>query len=509
MKVPNVTHRGGWLRGVVLSVALVGSGCVYPSERSEELRVVIDSIPDLLRGESFLLTATVVDAGGVPLENAEVFFASMDSLSVVDVSGTLVAVSVGTTEIVATALEFAEAVAEIGLVRIHDLIEIDSLSPAVVRFGDTLHLYGTGLDPERLFAVTVGGADVIVKSYTPLDPDDPHRFGRLTVWVPPPASRFSHGLVLGVEGLAISLDSSRVIQQDIYEVADQTVPWDFGELAAPVWNPALAFEYRAREDSLRFDWYRFSQADAQDRTIIVRSDQVSPETYEVFVTDSLFWDGTGQQFGIGSGSWTIGPGFYVCGGLPFAPPQLLADSVVVALQALPAGQYDILAAYEKPGGYEFSILQEYRSVLPPDDAEENDFCDLAAPLSLGVTRDLTIDNPHDIDWFRFTVGVNDKTTTFDVDAANEDADLDIYILKDELPAGLPLVGVSNIGGPTDEVAVSLLPGDYFLVVVDFAGVPTNYSLTTVTATTVLDPVAAPQMPSSKDGAPSTTLRVGR
>ena len=492
-----------------MGLALAGSGCVYPNERSEELRVVIDSIPDLLRGETFQLSATVVDAAGVPLEHAEVSFLSMDSLSVVDAGGSLVAVSVGTTEIVATSLEFAGAAPETGLVRIHDLIEIDSLSPAVLRFGDTLHLYGTGLDPERLFAVTVGGADVIVKSYTPLTPDDPHRFGRLTVWVPPPASRYSHGLVLGVEGLAISQDSSRVIQQDIYEVVDQTVPWDFGELTEPVWNPALAFENRAREDPLRLDWYRFSQATAQDRTIIVRSDQVSAETYEVFVTDSLFWDGAGLMFDIGPQSWTIGPGFYACGGFPFAPPQLLADSVVVALQALPAGQYDILAAYEKPGGYEFAILEEYRSVLPPDDAEENDFCDLAAPLSLGVTRDLTIDNPHDIDWFRVTVGVDDKTTTFDVDATHEDADLDIYILKDDLPTGLPLAGLSNIGGKSDEVAVSLVPGDYFVVVVDFAGVPTNYTLTTVTALTVLDPVEAPQMPSSMDRAPPVTLQVGR
>jgi hypothetical protein len=470
---------------------------------------VIDSIPDLLRGETFQLSATVVDAAGVALENAEVSFLAMDSLSVVDGSGTLVAVSVGTTEIVATSLEFAGAAPETGFVRIHDLIEIDSLRPAVLRFGDTLDLYGTGLDPERLFAIQVGGADVIVKSYTPLNPDDPHRFGRLTVWVPPPASRFSHGLVLGVEGLAISLDSSRVIQQDIYEVANQTVPWDFGELTGPVWNPALAFENRARDDSLRLDWYRFSQATAQDRTIIVRSNQVSPETYEVFVTDSLFWDASGLAFGIGPRSWTIGPSFYACGGLPFAPPQFRADSAVVALKGLPAGQYDVFATYEKPGGYEFAILQEYRSVLPPDDAEENDFCDLAAPLGLGVTRDLTIDNPHDIDWFRVTVGVDDKTTTFDVNAAHEDADLDIYVLKDDLPSALTLAGLSNIGGVSDEVAVSLVPGDYFVVVVDFAGVPTNYSLTTLTALTVLDPVEAPQMPSSLDRAPSIPLQVGR
>ncbi len=171
----------------VISLVLTGSGCVYPNERSEELRVVIDSIPDLLRGETFQLSATVVDAAGVPLENAEVSFLSMDSLSVVDAGGSLVAVSEGTTEIVATSLEFAGAAPETGLVRIHDLIEIDSLRPAVLRFGDTLQLYGTGLDPERLFAVTVGGAEVIVKSYTPLSPDDPQRFGRLTVWVPPPA----------------------------------------------------------------------------------------------------------------------------------------------------------------------------------------------------------------------------------------------------------------------------------------------------------------------------------
>jgi hypothetical protein len=61
------------------------------------------------------------------------------------------------------------------------------------------------------------------------------------------------------------------------------------------------------------------------------------------------------------------------------------------------------------------------------------------------------------------------------------------------------MGLSNIGGATDEVVTLLDAGDYFLVVVDFAGVPTEYTLTSVDVVAVPDMVPAPlpEMPLAK------------
>lgn len=469
---------GGVLRRSLVRAlaAILILGCVYPTERSAELAVVIDTVPDLLRGEVFQLSAQVMDGSGTALSNTDVMFVSEDPLvATVSEDGNVLAVSAGTTGLMASAVGFAEAEVDVRFLRVHELLEVDSLRPSLVRFGDTLSIFGAGLNPEQLFVVRLGNAEAPVKSFTPTDPDAPNRFGVLTVYVPPPAPPQTQALLLGVEGLVTSPDTARVLQRDIYEPND-TIPWDFGALTDAIANPALSFEVRPRDDSLRFDWYRFSNDAPQDRTIIVRSKFVGTESYQVFVTDSLYWSPGVQDFGIGSTAWTIGPELYACDGIPFAPPQLPADSVVIALQGMPSGVYDVLAGYGIPGPYEFAILPEYRSALPPDAAEENDICDLAKPFSLADAQDFTIDNPRDIDWFTLSVTGAGTTVTLEVLTEVEDADLDLYLLRDERPDSLPVVGFSAIGGQSDEVSAFLDPGDYFLVVVDFAGIPTSYSL---------------------------------
>jgi hypothetical protein len=497
--------KSGKTLGLGLALALGAlAACVYPTERSEQVQVLIDPIPDLLRGEPFQLTARVVHGDGSPLESAEVVFSSADALiAAVTSDGGMLGVSVGTTEITATAIEFAGAAVATQVVRIHDLIEVDSVRPRLVRFGDTVSIFGAGLNPDPFLLVTLSNVEVPVKTYVPVDPQQPNRFGRLSVWVRPPTPFVAQAAILGINGLAIGPDTVLVGQRDIYEPND-TIPWDFGALDRPIRNPALAFEHIARDDSVRYDWYRFTQIAPGDRTIILRSDQVGGETYSVFFTDALSWNGAAGNFGLGPQSFTIGPSLYACQGFPFGPPQLQTDSVVIALRDLPAGQYDALAAYTRRGAYDLRIIPQYRSALPPDDAEENDFCDVAPQLTLDATRTLTIDNPRDIDWFRFTLGLDGRNVSFDVDAVEEGADLDIYVLRDELPTAITLVGLSAIGGESDAVNVALDAGDYFLVVVDFAGVPTEYTLTSEVrgAAPELAQVALPQMPTSKSRKPS-------
>ncbi len=59
MCMPGLGRTLGFGLAIGLGTTL---SCVYPTERSEELRVVIDSIPELLRGELWALSAQLVDA---------------------------------------------------------------------------------------------------------------------------------------------------------------------------------------------------------------------------------------------------------------------------------------------------------------------------------------------------------------------------------------------------------------------------------------------------------------
>ena len=56
--------------GLAIGMGATLSG-VYPTERSEQVRVVIDSIPELLRGEVWGPSAHPGGASGAPPEDAE------------------------------------------------------------------------------------------------------------------------------------------------------------------------------------------------------------------------------------------------------------------------------------------------------------------------------------------------------------------------------------------------------------------------------------------------------
>jgi hypothetical protein len=175
--------------------------------------------------------------------------------------------------------------------------------------------------------------------------------------------------------------------------------------------------------------------------------------------------------------------------------QVLFPIAIIALKNLPAGRYHILApfvALGTPTRYELSILNQYVSVLPPDAAEENDYCDVATPLTAGASATLTIDNPHDIDWFKFTVPV---ASAFSVTATatDPDGDLDLYLARDFRPDSLVLVTVASNPGRSESLSGLLVAGNYFLVVVDFPGVSTQYTLST-TATAASAATAAAMTP---------------
>ena len=478
--------------GVTAALAVtVTMGCIFPTERSGELTVVLDSIPALFLKDQIQLSAELLGPGGVPIENGTVSFSSSDLTVVsVDADGMLLAVGAGTATITARAPLQENTDPDQQVVTVRGLLEIDSIVPAIINFGDVVTLYGVGLSPESLFSVTIGGVDVPdladFASYTPADPAFPNRLGALSVFVSPPADALAGITVLGFNGGLVHTDSVRVLQFDVYEPND-TAPWALGNLGAGLANPALAFESRKRNDDRpAADWYTFTNAQQQTRTIFVFGEGIGAETFSVFVTDSLFWDGFSLDYLVGTQAWLIGPSLFLCDGMgitefgsEFQPFEEDFPFAILALKDLPTGDYHIIAPYTAPAepqAYRLIIANGYFSFEPADAAEENDYCDVAANLvGLGATE-LTVDNPHDSDWFKFTVPAAGQT--FKIVATSPDSllDIDLYLIADFRPDSLPVIELSVQDATPDSMDVVLPAGDYFLLVVDFAGETGPYNL---------------------------------
>ncbi len=482
-----------------VAVTAAGSGCILPTDRSDELEVELEILPTLFVRDTIDLRARLMGPGDEPVPNALITFSSDDPTVVsVSPSGQLIAVGVGTTTVRASAAAYEEAAVATRPAQVRGLLEVDSIRPLDVLYGQLVEIFGVGLHPDSLFSVTIGGADAPIAGFTPQDPNAPDKLGRLVVWVAPPSERQSDLTILGFKGGLVFSESLMVGQRDLYEPND-TIPTDLGTLPAPGFrNAGLAFESRVRaEDEFSADWYRFENEEAVDRTIIVLSQMVGAETFSVLVTDSLAWDGDALDFVVGSSAWGIGRGRYLCDGLPPTQPsgepttfaEIAFSSTIVSLIDLPAGSYDVFVPFAPPGdpvAYELVVVPSHPSMLDlepnaflePDAFEENDYCDVATPLENMDGQPLTIDVPHDIEWFRFSLAQTTQVSV-SVTAEEDDADLDLYVLRDFRPDSLRLIRAAVSDGVTESINQLFAAGDYFLVVFDFRGVPTRYDMDVV------------------------------
>lgn len=482
-------------RLVPVLVAWAAVSCVVPTDGENDLQVILAAIPDLLLSDSLRLSAEVVDGEGTAVRHAVVAYTSSDpTIFSVDSTGLLRALTPGSATLTVTAIEFEDADPFIQAIRVRGRLEVDSVLPREVRFGELIAIYGVGLDSASIIAIQVGGVDAVASSFVPADTLKPQGEGVLRVWVPPPAARRSTVNVIGFAGVVLHPETLIVQQRDLYEPND-TAPPHLGPIPFGFRNPALAFERKVREEGVAVadrqpaDWYTFENTTTQDRTIIFFSENVGAQSFGVFLTDSLRWRPLLNTYDVGPDSWTIGLETYLCGGLgltrngePAGIKEVLFPFSILALKDLPAGTYHILAPYfasGQPASYELLIASAYLSLLPPDAAEENDYCDLAKPLTAGATANLTIDNPHDIDWFSISnPGGVARPFTVSVSTSTEDADLDLYLVADFRPDSLVILDVAADAGKTETITGMLPPGDYFVIVVDFPGVPAEYTMTT-------------------------------
>src|SRR2546423_11294154 len=372
--------RGSAALVLSLSSATLAT-CVYPTERDDAVRVSITPIHILFRGADTVATAGAGQRGGrgVPRKTATVVFVwstSAPNVATVAPAGRIVGITSGTAIITAAALNFDKRqLAAADTVRVSAPIEVDSIRPTTVRYGEMLTLYGIGAD--SIFQATLRGAPLIPNVFA----DSTYATGaqRRRYWVPFPARTDSLAIIgiyngSGVFGF-VRGETTKGVERDLSE-PDDRVPQPLDLDAAPpfavapglvFFNPALAFEPLRRDEKTGADWYRLRQAEARDLTIILTAPQIAGP-FSPYLTDSLRWNGTTHR--TRKNAWTLRSGFHACHGLPFAPPQAVGDSTIVAFKHLAAGTLDAIAVYQTPGRYGLGVIAGYQSEMPADAHED-------------------------------------------------------------------------------------------------------------------------------------------
>jgi len=496
-------------RGLAAAALLIGwvtvATCVYPTEHDAAVHVSIRPLKILLRGSDSIARATawqIVAAGDSQkiLNVSFVWSTSNPTVATVDQAGHVVGVNSGTVVIRAAAQNFdAAALAGVDTLRVSAPLEVDSVRPKIVKYGEKLTIYGVGVD--SIFLASLAGADLIRVPFS----DTVFRVGtaRVRFWVPPPATSdslfflgFSGGE--GVFGF-VPGDTTKVIERDLYEPND-TVPSAIDlDASRPFpktntildsllfFNPALAFETLKKGQTSGADWYHFTQAETRDVTIILTAPAIAG-TFSTFLTDSLGWSSAAKRYFIGHDSWTFGPGSHACHGARFSPSESAADSTIVAFKQLPLAALDGIAIYTTPGRYGLAVVSGYQSELPADAHEDDNSCnaaDLRDTIPAPFRDTLTIENPHDVDWIRFhyTQGALLSTAQIRLHAlpgVQPDSlkDLDIYVASVPQPGDtvVKLLAADTSAGSDADLRPSLATGDYYLAIVDFAGTTTNYEV---------------------------------
>src|SRR5213594_4184793 len=120
----------------------------------------------------------------------------------------------------------------------------------------------------------------------------------------------------------------------------------------------------------------------------------------------------------------------------FAPHEANGDSTIVAFKNAPAGALHAITIYRQASAYGMAVLDGYASELPADAHEDDNSCnaaDLQGTLTSPFRDTLTIENPHDIDWIRFTVSslgtYESRLDTLPGPPRDTLRDLDLYVVR--------------------------------------------------------------------------------
>lgn len=516
-------------RVVIIAAAILAAGsCSFPTDQSVGVYVTVDTPSGIiLRGSELTITARVwnrvAPGDSVELKNADLLW-STSSPQLATVAhgghgvGIVTGVNAGLVQVRVIAPGFEEASAGVVSLRVANPLEIDSVTPDTVRYGQKLRVHGVGA--RQVFFATIGDGGVLFPD-SAFDTGEPFGLGSRVFWVPYPA-RSSEMLAAGAGQFVAAPESTVVVPLDIFEPNELT-PSAIDLDAPPTYanapflafvNPALAFE-DLRNRTFSTDWYRLTTASPNGPYTFLFETPGLGGTHLTFLTGTAGSGGVPDPAG-----WTLGSGQLNCKGYTFAAEQAPSDQMIVALTKLPSGQVDWVSHFSQQGRYSFLVARGYivsDPRVPPDRYEENDLCDFAEDtyfndLSLRIvlgaawSDTLTIDNPHDVDWFMLRLsGITSQVVT--IKAASQDliaptsgvtdrSDIDLYLFKHpNQGAGLQERARDTGSGSSSSITTTLPPGDYFVVVVDSAGVPAKYSLCMAKGTSCAPPpIVVPPLP---------------
>jgi hypothetical protein len=530
------------------------AACMFPTDHSGSVAIVVNNAPTLMRvRDSVQIQATVVNSSGNPIVGAGTQYRSTNpGVATVDATGMIRAVAAGNADVQVSSAGIAGTQRDVQF-RVVERITIDSVLPRTpVSFGGLLRVYGVGLVPDSLdrAQLTLGGAPAAISSYTAADPLNPSLGGVLSVWAGPPADTVSSLRVASLSGSATQANGIKVLQDDIFEPND-TMPASLGTVSDSFFNAGLAFEARGNiprvsVDAQTQDWYTFTTTSTRDITVVLAA-PAGLISAQVILADSLARGGSfsvpsrGANRSVVPGPRLLAttPTFETCGTSPSASVFMTGyslagaptDSIVLPLRGLPAGKHQLLILYgdnwvtfEAPtgtpvvgflsvpqpvpwsvsgytftplAGYRLLIGPGYRAALQPDQFEPNNNCGRAAALTVPWSyTNLTLDSPGRNDWYKFTVPTAGHTYTFTLDGSVASADIDLLLYRSYLPDSVAFVNGSFSVTPHEQISQVLPVGTYFLVVSDYAGIPTPYSLTSGSVAAAVSAVpAAPALPS--------------
>jgi hypothetical protein len=502
------------------------SACVLPSDHSETVVVTIDAPSTLLlRDRTMVLTARAWErkAAGALSELSGVAFewrSLSPDLATVDQrpDGTALITplneGVAAVQAVATGLEEAEP----GMVelRVANALAIDSVRPSTVRYGEQVTVYGIGLD--EITRASLGQADLIPDAIS--FSGTPQGAGRLSYWVPYPAQTDRLVALSRRGSTAAAPDTTVVRAKDLYHelgLPPPRVDLDGMPVRGPdtlFYNPALAVVPGEGPDA--FQLHR--DQPGRSLTIILTSSGPVVTSFDPVLTpERNAPDSFPTNDELAVRTWALGFSGHYCGDqfLETGRPVSLTSPVTLvrALKDVPYRDL-LLAVYgDPPGQYTVTVRDGYLTADPriaADRFEENDYCAAADSNAADPDRQvvlpfadtLTMDNPYEVDWFRFTVpplvppgplpppdsapppgppgdpGDRDSLVTIRTAArpfgASDSSNIGFVVVP--ATAVTSIVAVARTPSSNETITALLPPGIYYLIVLDDGGVATRYSV---------------------------------
>jgi hypothetical protein len=495
----------------VAALSLFAAACSYPTDSSSGAWVKVHSpVLFVIRGADTVLDAHVYQLehgkDTVEIKNVEITWATSDPqlATVTPLPGRrarVTGVNPGDVLITATAAAFESATAGADTLHVANPLEIVAVTPQAVKYGEEVTVFGVGA--EKADVVFLGSQPLILNPFVG-GVNATTGLGYRNFWVPFPVRSHDSVTVIG-NGIVSQIRNPILVDEtkDLFDpnmASPATIdidlyPYSTGPVAVPTFKDVIAFYnpalYAEEPRGVPFlaDWFRFASTKIDSAYTIV---YVAPQLFGREVT-YLSGPVTAATIAVG-GSWTYGSGHYRCKGWDFNPAESPTPGFQVAFTKLPPGGTDLVSLFADRGQYQLLVVHGYFSNLRPDRFEGNNTCDLADAnfvnpslhIDLGApfADTMTIDNPLEIDWYRFHVpGAGPQTVT--VKLASKSApvaipnksDIVLYVTNVPTPSvPLSILKSATTGGANKSLSVSLNPGDYYLVAHDSVGDAARYAL---------------------------------